>query len=69
MKWVRDHSNPYRLELEHKPGHDVFSEVQNTFAESKKWCKDNSMMIWADSLFSIRFTSQRDLLWFLLRWS
>ena len=70
MQWVREYSKPYRLELKYKPGYEVvWKEVQNTLTESKKWCKDNNMMIWDDGLFYIRFTNERDLSWFLLRWS
>jgi len=69
MQWVREYSKPYKLELKYKPGYDGWSEVQNTLTESKKWCKDNNMMIWDDGLFYIRFTNERDLAWFLLRWS
>ena len=69
MKWVREYSKPYKLELKYKPGYDAWPEVQNTLTESKKWCKDNNMMIWDDGLFYVRFTNERDLAWFLLRWS
>ena len=69
MKWVREYSKPYKLELKYKAGYDAWPEVQNTLTESKKWCKDNNMMIWDDGLFYVRFTNERDLAWFLLRWS
>ena len=69
MQWVRERSKPYKLELKYKPGYDAWPEVQNTLTESKKWCKDNNMMIWDDGLFYVRFTNERDLAWFLLRWS
>ena len=69
MQWVREYSKPYKLELKYKPGYDAWPEVQNTLTESKKWCKDNNMMIWDDGLFYVRFTNERDLAWFLLRWS
>ena len=69
MQWVRERSKPYKLELKYKPGYDAWSEVQNTLTESKKWCKQNNMMIWYDGLFYVRFTNERDLAWFLLRWS
>ena len=69
MQWVRERSKPYKLELKYKPGYDAWSEVQNTLTESKKWCKDNNMMFWDDGLFYVRFTNERDLAWFLLRWS
>ena len=69
MQWVREYSKPYKLELKYKPGYDAWPEVQNTLTESKKWCKDNNMKIWDDGLFYIRFTNERDLAWFLLRWS
>ena len=68
MKWVREYSKPY-LELKYNPGYDAWPEVQNTLTESKKWCKDNNMKIWDDGLFYVRFTNERDLAWFLLRWS
>ena len=69
MQWVREYSKPYKLELKYKPGYDAWPEVQNTLTESKKWCKQNNMMIWDDGLFYVRFTNERDLAWFLLRWS
>lgn len=69
MQWVRERSKPYRLELFYIPGEDEWSEVQNTLTASKKWCKDNNMKIWDDGLFYVRFTNERDLAWFLLRWS
>lgn len=69
MQWVREHSKPYKLELKYNPGYDAWPEVQNTLTESKKWCKQNNMMIWDDGLFYVRFTNERDLAWFLLRWS
>ena len=69
MQWVREYSKPHKLELKYKPGYDAWPDVQNTLTESKKWCKDNNMMIWDDGLFYVRFTNERDLAWFLLRWS
>ncbi len=69
MRWVREYSKPYKLELKHKPGYDPWPEVQNTLIESKKWCKQNNMQFWDDGFFYIRFTNDRDLAWFLLRWS
>lgn len=69
MQWVREHSKPYKLELKYKPGYDVWNEVQNTLTESKKWCDENNIWFWTDGHFYIRFISERDLAWFLLRWS
>jgi hypothetical protein len=69
MQWVREYSKPYKLELKYSPSNDRWYEVQNTLTESKKWCKNNNMMIWDDGLFYIRFTNERDLSWFLLRWA
>lgn len=69
MQWVREYSKPYKLELKYKPGYDVWNEVYDTINQSKKWCKQNNMMFWDDGLFYIRFTNERDLSWFLLRWS
>jgi len=69
MQWVREYSKPYKLELKYKPGYDFWPEVWKTINASKEWCKDNNMMIWDDGLFYIRFTNERDLAWFLLRWS
>ncbi len=69
MQWVREHSKPYKLELKYKPGYDVWREVQDTLWEAKDWCKQNNLMFWDDGLFYIRFTNERDLSWFLLRWS
>ena len=69
MQWVREHSKPYKLELKYKPGYDFWPEVWKTINASKEWCKDNNMMIWDDGLFYVRFTNERDLAWFLLRWS
>ena len=69
MQWVREHSKPYKLELKYKPGYDVWREVKDTLWEAKDWCKQNKMMFWDDGLFYIRFTNERDLSWFLLRWS
>lgn len=69
MKWVREHSKPYRLELKYNLGEERWSEVQDTLNEAKKWCRQNNMFIWDDGLFYIRFINHRDLAWFLLRWS
>ena len=68
MQRVREHSKPYKLELKYKPN-DVWRDVWDTLNESKKWCKQNKMMIWDDGTFYIRFNNERDLSWFLLRWS
>lgn len=69
MQWVRERSKPYRLELKYKVGYDDWREVWDTLDQSKKWCKQNNMMIWDDGLFYIRLANERDLSWFLLRWS
>ena len=70
MEWVREHSKPYKLELKYDLNHDVWHEVQTTLNESREWCRKNNMMLFAtDGLFYIRFTNERDLSWFLLRWS
>jgi hypothetical protein len=69
MKWVREHSKPYRLELKYNSSEDRWSEVQDTLHEAKKWCRQNNMFIWDDGLFYIRFINHRDLAWFLLRWA
>lgn len=69
MQWVREHSKPYRLMLNYKPDHDAWGEVQDTLNEAKKWCRKNKIFIWDDGLFYIRFISERDLAWFLLRFS
>ena len=69
MQWVREHSKPYKLELKYSPGNDVWRDVWDTLNESKKWCIENKMMIWDDGTFYIRFTNERDLSWFMLRWS
>ncbi len=69
MQWVRERSKPYRLEFHYNLDDAIWKDVQNTLIESKKWCKQNSMMILDDGLFYIRFTNERDLAWFLLRWA
>ena len=69
MQWVREHSKPYKLELVDWQSTFPWSEVQNTLIESKKWCEQNNMKFWDDGMFYIRFTNERDLSWFLLRWS
>ena len=69
MQWVYEHSKPYKLELTYSPSNDVWSEVHDTITGSKAWCDQNNIQFWDDGLFYIRFTNERDLSWFLLRWS
>lgn len=69
MQWVRDHSKPYKLELKYSPAFDDFSEIQALLLEAKSYCKKNNIMYWDDGFFYIRFTNERDLAWFLLRYS
>jgi len=68
MQWVREHSKPYRLELKYER-YDIWLQVQDTLWEAKAWCKQNNMKFWDDGMFYIRFTNERDLFWFLMRWS
>ena len=69
MQWVRENSKPNKLMLTYNAGRDAWHDVKDTLFESKEWCKQNNIMIWDDGLFYIRFTNERDLSWFLLRWS
>ncbi len=69
MQWVREHSKPYKLELKYDPSLDIWSEVYDTITGSKAWCEQNNVKFWDDGMFYVRFTNERDLAWFLLRWS
>ena len=69
MEWVRENSKPYKLELKYDPSHDDWSDVYDIITGSKKWCEQNNMKFGDDGFFYIRFTNERDLFWFLMRWS
>lgn len=69
MQWVRENDKPYRLELHYEPGVESIVDVMITLNEGKKWCGQNDMMVWNDALLSLRFINERDLFWFLMRWS
>ncbi len=33
-----------------------------------KWCREHKIFFWSDSFNTIRFTNERDMILFLLRW-
>ena len=68
VRWVRDNDAPFRatISLDERI---AFKEKEDSVMAAKKWCKENNMTIWNDTLHTIRFTNARDLSWFLLRWS
>lgn len=68
MKWVRDPAYLYRVELITDDMFN-FTDAEAQCKEALNWCKQNKMMVWHDTLFTIRFTSEKNLSWFLLRWS
>ncbi len=65
FEWQRDNRIRLRLVLN---GCDYGPMVQLMY-EAKAWCKDSGIQFWDDSFFAIRFTTERDLSWFLLRYS
>lgn len=68
MQWVRDPSLPYRVEIICENMFCV-PEAETQLKEALRWYKQNNMMVWHDTLFTIRFTNEKNLVWFLLRWS
>ena len=72
MQWMRERSKKYRLQLvndlDRRGDPAYWYEYNNRMDECKKWCKQNNMWIWDDADHSIRFTNERDLTWFLLKW-
>lgn len=68
IQWVRDDGAAYRAEILVNNQYN-FKEAEESVMAAKKWCKENNMMVWNDTLHTLRFTNARDLSWFLLRWS
>lgn len=66
-KWQRDPNRPYKVYLEGRDG--AYPSMIETIEAAKKWCKESEVRFWDDSFFSIRFTNEDDLNFFMLRWS
>ena len=69
MQWVREPRRAYRAELDFDPNKGTVKEAFAHVADAIKWCRANKMMVWNDTSLTIRFTSEKNLSWFLLRWS
>lgn len=70
MQWVKDNNSSWhRAELICSTSAFEYTHARELMLEAVRWCRKNNMMIWNDTLYTIRFTSIHDLAWFLLRWT
>lgn len=67
MQWVRDESKRNRAKLSEFTA--SWNQTQEYIRDAKKWCHKNKIMFWNDTADTMMFTSEKDLVWFLLRWS
>lgn len=68
MQWMRDETTKYRVKIRERFGAS-WNQTQEYIRDAKKWCSENEIMVWNDTNYTMRFTSEKDLVWFLLRWS
>ncbi len=68
MQWVRDKIQRNRVILAHC-NDTHWNQTQEYIRDTKKWCRENKIMFWNDTTYTMKFTSEKDLSWFLLRWS
>lgn len=68
MQWMRDEAVKHRVRIKVRFG-APWNQTQEYIRDAKKWCSKNKIMVWNDTNYTMRFTSEKDLVWFLLRWS
>ena len=68
-KWNRDPNNRLRVWIFNDNGERNYPNMIKAINEAKSWCKVSGINFFDDSFFSIRFTDEDDLNFFMLRWS
>lgn len=68
MKWTKDKSALFRATVVFDSDFTL-AKLSVAMAEAVKWCRNNNIMMWNDTSLTIRFSKERDLTLFLLRWA
>jgi hypothetical protein len=68
-KWNQDPNKRLRVWIFSDNGDRNYPSLIKIINEAKSWCKVSGINFFDDSFFSIRFTNEDDLNFFMLRWS